>query len=193
MKKLLSTFLLFYTFVFCHVAVAKPQQFYKPYTSEQEVPQVENKRYQLGEINLDFSSKIDREGFLTEQEISNQYRQDIENQLREQNIYADENSQNIITINLNIQQKRVFAGEGFSRIGNESLVGKYAHSTMKYQSTLKLNDQPLATYSSSAKISIGKKGSIGKIFRDLSGGGKPENELEDIQGFSKYIVDNLPK
>ena len=33
---------------------------------------------------------------------------------------------------------------------------------------------------------------LGKIVRDLSGSGKPENELEDIDGFVHFIIEQLP-
>ena len=34
---------------------------------------------------------------------------------------------------------------------------------------------------------------LGKIVRDLSGSGKPENELEDIDGFVHFIIEQLPQ
>lgn len=45
---------------------------------------------------------------------------------------------------------------------------------------------------SSEKISLGKSGSLGKIVRDLSGKGSPDNENEDIDGFAKYMIEQLP-
>ena len=51
----------------------------------------------------------------------------------------------------------------------------------------------LANYVSAEKISLGKSGSLGKIVRDLSGSGKPENELEDIDSFVQFIIEQLPQ
>jgi hypothetical protein len=64
---------------------------------------------------------------------------------------------------------------------------------LQYTSTMTYDNKELANYVSAEKISLGKSGSLGKIVRDLSGSGKPENELEDIDSFVQFIIEQLPQ
>lgn len=104
---------------------------------------------------------------------------------------ADEQTAQPISLSFDIKQKRVFAGEDLKFLGSKA-IGKYAHSTLQYTSTMTYDNKDLANYVSSEKISLGKSGSLGKIVRDLSGKGSPDNENEDIDGFAKYMIEQLP-
>lgn len=175
-----------------HVALAKPAQFYKPYKSSILVENIQPKLYLIKDVNVRLSSKTNSPDFQTEEQIKNRYIQKLNEELKQQNLLANEQTTQPIFVNFDIEQKRVFAGEDLKFL-SPKVVGKYAHSTLIYKSTLVHNNVELAKLSSEEKISIGKKGSLSKIVRDLSGGGKPENELEDIDGFAHYMIEQLPQ
>lgn len=171
------------------VTVAKPTQFYKPYKSTEVVENIQPKLYQLGQIDVDFTSKINRSEFLAQENLQNLYKEKLETSLKSKNLLADEMTKFPISINLEIHQKRIFAGEAFG----EKLSGKYAHTEFEYSSSLQNSNKTLATFKSSQYIGIGKHGNFGKILRDISGQGKPEHELADIDAFIDKIVNDLPK
>ena len=177
---------------FATTSNAKPTQFYKPYKNANTIENIQPKRYLINNVNVVLLSKTDANDFLTQEQIKTQYIQKITEQLKARNQLADEHTPQPISVNFEIKQKRVFAGEDLKFISTK-LGSKYAHSTLQYQSTLINHDIELARYTSEEKISLGKKGSISKIVRDLSGSGKPENELEDIDGFAQFMVEQLPK
>lgn len=171
---------------------AKPEQFYKPYVSTELVENVQPKQYVIKSLNLSLSSKIDAPDFLNQEQIKARYLEKLNEELKARNMLATEQTKQPIYINFDIQQTRVFAGEGLKFISSK-VVGKYAHSTLQYSSTLNLANVELAKLSVGEQVSLGKKGSLGKIARDLSGSGKPENELEDIDGFAQFMIEKLPK
>lgn len=190
--KLLHYFLSIIFITSSTIVIAKPAQFYKPYKSKIDVENIQPKKYELGNINVTLSSKKEALNFLTQEEIHARYIQKLTEELKNNNLLADEQTIKPITINFDIQQKRIFAGEDLEFISSK-IVGKYAHSTLIYQSNLNYNNQELARLSQSEVLSIGKKGSLSKIIRDLSGKGKPENELEDIDAFAHYMINQIPK
>ncbi|MBU3847051.1 MAG: hypothetical protein H9855_08760 [Candidatus Acinetobacter avistercoris] len=190
--KLLHYFLSIIFITSSTIVIAKPAQFYKPYKSKIDVENIQPKKYELGNINVTLSSKKEAINFLTQEEIHARYIQKLTEELKNNNLLADEQTIKPITLNFDIQQKRIFAGEDLEFI-SPKIVGKYAHSTLIYQSNLKYNNQELAELNQSEVLSIGKKGSLSKIIRDLSGKGKPENELEDIDAFAHYMINQIPK
>lgn len=174
------------------ISHAKPEQFYKPYVSSTVVENVQPKQYVIKNLNLNLRSKIDAPNFLDQEQIKARYLEKLNEELKARNMLATEQTKQPIYINFDIQQTRVFAGEGLKFISSK-VVGKYAHSTLQYSSTLSLDNVELAKLSVGEQISLGGKGSLGKITRDLSGSGKPENELEDIDSFAHFIIEKLPK
>lgn len=170
---------------------AKATQFYKPYKSSETVENIQPKKYVVGEVNITLSSKVDAPTFYSQDQIKERYIQKLNEELKSKGLLADQETTQPISLSFDIKQKRVFSGEDLSFLSSK-VVGKYAHSTLQYTSTMTFNSKPLATYESSERISLGKNGSIGKIVRDLSGKGSPENEKEDIDGFVNYMIEQLP-
>ena len=179
--------------IFTSTAYAKPTQFYKPYKNTEQVENITPKLYKLGETKVHLESKINTADYLTEDKLATLYQEKMTQQLKTKNLLANDTSARVITLNLDIQQKRIFAGEGFSGLAGGKLVGKYAHSTLQYSSTLVNSDKLLANFQSDEYIGIGKNGNFGKIFRDLSGKGPPQNELDDVDSFVNKMIENLPK
>ena len=174
------------------IASAKPAQFYKPYKSKDTVENIQPKRYIVKDVNVTLSSKMNAPDFLNQDQIKQRYIQKLNADLKAKNLLADAETAQPIALSFDIAQKRVFAGEDLKFLGSNT-GKKYAHSVMRYQSSLSHKDQELATLSSEDKISLGSKGSFGKIIRDLSGSGAPQNELEDIDGFAQHMVEQLPE
>lgn len=170
---------------------AKPTQFYKPYKSVNTVENIQPKKYHIETVNVSLASKVDAPTFSTQDQIKERYVQKLTDELKSKGLLADEQTAQPISLSFNIKQKRVFAGEDLKFLGSKA-IGKYAHSTLQYTSTMTYDNKDLANYVSSEKISLGKSGSLGKIVRDLSGKGSPDNENEDIDGFAKYMIDQLP-
>jgi hypothetical protein len=188
----INVFFVFALIGTCSFSVyAKPTQFYKPYKSSETVENIQPKKYIVGEVNLTLSSKLDAPTFYSQDQIKERYIQKLNEELRLKGLLADQETAQPISVSFDIKQKRVFSGEDLSFLSSK-VVGKYAHSTLQYTSTITFNNKPLATYESSERISLGKNGSIGKIVRDLSGKGSPENEKEDIDGFVNYMIEQLP-
>ena len=170
---------------------AKPTQFYKPYKSMNAVENIQPKKYLIKSIDVNLSSKVNAPKFLTQDQIKERYLQKLTNELKSKGLLADTEKVQPIFLDFKIKQKRVFAGEDLKFLGSK-VVGKYAHSTLQYSSTMTYGNKELANFISSEKISLGKSGSLGKIVRDLSGKGLPDNELEDIDGFASYMIEQLP-
>lgn len=170
---------------------AKPTQFYKPYKSVNTVENIQPKKYHIETVNVSLASKVDAPTFSTQDQIKERYVQKLTNELKSKGLLADEQTAQPISLSFDIKQKRVFAGEDLKFLGSKA-IGKYAHSTLQYTSTMTYDNKDLAKYVSSEKISLGKSGSLGKIVRDLSGKGSPDNENEDIDGFAKYMIEQLP-
>ena len=170
---------------------AKPTQFYKPYKSVNTVENIQPKKYHIETVNVSLASKVDAPTFSTQDQIQERYVQKLTDELKSKGLLADEQTVQPILLSFDIKQKRVFAGEDLKFLGSKA-IGKYAHSTLQYTSTMTYDNKDLANYVSSEKISLGKSGSLGKIVRDLSGKGSPDNENEDIDGFAKYIIEQLP-
>ncbi len=192
MKFIKTVFPLCGLLVISATASAKPDQFYKPYKSVNNVENIQPRQYLINNVNVVLTSKIDAPTFLSQDKIKERYIEKLNEELKKKNLLANDKTETPILINYDINQKRVFAGEDLKFISSK-VVGKYAHSTFQYDSTLNNGNSELAKYSSDEKISIGKNGSFGKIARDLTGSGKPENELEDIDAFAKFMVDMLPE
>lgn len=171
---------------------AKNKQLYKPYETTNLIENIQPRLYFIQNVNVNLSSKIDAPDFLNEEEVKERYIQKLNEILKEKNLLANDETEKLISVSIDIKQKRIFAGEDLKFI-SPKVVGKYAHSTFQYNSTLNLESVEFAKFSSSEKFSMGKKGSISKIIRDLSGNGKPENELEDIDIFASFIIEMLPK
>lgn len=170
---------------------AKPTQFYKPYKSVNTVENIQPKKYHIETVNVSLASKVDAPTFSTQDQIKERYVQKLTDELESKGLLADEQTAQPISLSFDIKQKRVFAGEDLKFLGSKA-IGKYAHSTLQYTSTMTYDNKDLANYVSSEKISLGKSGSLGKIVRDLSGKGSPDNENEDIDGFAKYMIEQLP-
>jgi hypothetical protein len=170
---------------------AKPTQFYKPYKSVNTVENIQPKKYHIETVNVSLASKVDAPTFSTQDQIKERYVQKLTDELKSKGLLADEQTAQPISLSFDIKQKRVFAGEDLKFLGSKA-IGKYAHSTLQYTSTMTYDNKDLANYVSSEKISLGKSGSLGKIVRDLSGKGSPDNEIEDIDGFTKYMIEQLP-
>lgn len=170
---------------------AKPTQFYKPYKSVNTVENIQPKKYHIETVNVSLASKVDAPTFSTQDQIKERYVQKLTDELKSKRLLADEQTAQPISLSFDIKQKRVFAGEDLKFLGSKA-IGKYAHSTLQYTSTMTYDNKDLANYVSSEKISLGKSGSLGKIVRDLSGKGSPDNENEDIDGFAKYMIEQLP-
>ena len=136
---------------------------------------------------------MDRPEYLNQESMTTLYKEKIESKLKEKNMLADENTAIPININLEINQKRVFMGEGFSWVGKEALVGNYSTSEIQYNATITANDIELANYKSDNYVSIGNHGTYAKLFRNIVGKGEPEHEIMDVESFAKRIVDQLPK
>lgn len=168
---------------------AKATQIYKPYKNTETVENIQPRLYKLKSLNVSFSSRIQRPEYLTQDSITELYKEKIENTLKEKNMLADASTAQPIEIDLAINQKRIFAGEALG----QKLAGNYAHSELQYTSTITYQNSPLASYKSEKYIGIGESGSFGKIFRDLSGEGKPEHEIKDVEAFAEKIADQLPK
>ena len=132
---------------------------------------------------------LNKPDYLSQEKVIELYKTKIEESLKAKKMLATEQTPQPILINLDIKQKRIFAGEA---LGNK-LSGNYAHSEFEYSSALTDQNKPLAQYKSEKFIGIGKNGNLGKIVRDLSGQGSPQNEIDDISAFSEKIVNNLPK
>ena len=171
---------------------AKPTQFYKPYKNTNTVENIQPKKYLIESVSVNLSNKVNAPSFLTQDQIEERYLQNLKNELKSKGLLADELTTQPISLSFEIKQKRVFAGEDLKFLGSKA-VGKYAHSTLQYTSTMTYDNKELANYVSAEKISLGKSGSLGKIVRDLSGSGKPENELEDIDSFVQFIIEQLPQ
>jgi hypothetical protein len=172
---------------------AKPTQFYKPYKSTETVENIQPRLYKINDLKVNLTSRMERPEYLNQESMTTLYKEQIESQLKEKNMLADENTAIPININLEINQKRVFMGEGFSWVGKEALVGNYSTSEIQYNSTITANDIELANYKSDKYISIGNHGTYAKLFRDLAGKGKPEHEIIDVKNFAERIVNSLPK
>lgn len=170
---------------------AKPTQFYKPYKSVNTVENIQPKKYHIETVNVSLASKVDAPTFSTQDQIKERYVKKLTDELKSKGLLADEQTAQPISLSFDIKQKRVFAGEDLKFLGSKA-IGKYAHSTLQYTSTMTYDSKDLANYASSEKISLGKSGSLGKIVRDLSGKGSPDNENEDIDGFAKYMIEQLP-
>lgn len=170
---------------------AKPTQFYKPYKSVNTVENIQPKKYHIETVNVSLASKVDAPTFSTQDQIKERYVQKLTDELKSKGLLADEQTAQPISLSFDIKQKRVFAGEDLKFLGSKA-IGKYAHSTLQYTSTMTYDNKDLANYVSSEKILLGKSGSLGKIVRDLSGKGSPDNENEDIDGFAKYMIEQLP-
>lgn len=173
-------------------AQAKPEQVYKPYKSAQVVENIQPRLFIINDVKVTLVSKIDAPDFLTQDQIKERYIKKLTEELKINNLLANEKTEKPILVKFDIKQKRVFAGEDLKFLSSK-VVGKYAQSTMQYTSSLNNGAVELAKFKSDERVSIGKKGSIGKIMRDLSGKGNPENELEDIDGFAKYMIEQLPQ
>ena len=178
--------------VITFTANAKPTQFYKPYKNTNTVENIQPKKYLIESVSVNLSNKVNAPSFLTQDQIEERYLQNLKNELKSKGLLADGLTAQPISLSFEIKQKRVFAGEDLKFLGSKA-VGKYAHSTLKYTSTMTYDNKELANYVSAEKISLGKSGSLGKIVRDLSGSGKPENALEDIDGFVHFIIEQLPQ
>jgi hypothetical protein len=168
---------------------AKPDQIYKPYKNTEIVENIQPRLYKLKSLNVNFSSRIQRPEYMTQDSITELYKEKIEQSLKEKNMLADATTAQPIDIDLAITQKRIFAGEAFG----QKLTGNYAHSELQYNSTITYQNSPLASYKSEKYIGIGDNGTFGKMFRDLSGKGKPEHEIKDVEAFAEKIVEQLPK
>ena len=168
---------------------AKPDQIYKPYKNTEIVENIQPRLYKLKSLNVNFSSRIQRPEYMTQDSITELYKEKIEQSLKEKNMLADATTAQPIDIDLAITQKRIFAGESFG----QKLTGNYAHSELQYNSTITYQNSPLASYKSEKYIGIGDNGTFGKMFRDLSGKGKPEHEIKDVEAFAEKIVEQLPK
>lgn len=172
---------------------SKPTQLYKPYKSTETVENIQPRLYKIDNLKVNLTSRMDRPEYLNQESMTTLYKEKIESKLKEKNMLADENTAVPINLNLEINHKRVFMGEGFSRIGKEVLVGNYGAGEFQYNATLTAQNIELANYKSEKYVGIGNQGSFGKMFRDLAGKGKPEHEIMDIDAFSNRIVDQLPK
>ena len=170
-------------------AFSKPKQIYKPYHNSEDVTDIQPRLYQLNSVNVSLSSRLNKPDYLSQEKVIELYKTKIEESLKAKKMLATEQTPQPILINLDIKQKRIFAGEA---LGNK-LSGNYAHSEFEYSSALTDQNKPLAQYKSEKFIGIGKNGNLGKIVRDLSGQGSPQNEIDDISAFSEKIVNNLPK
>ncbi|MPW40755.1 hypothetical protein A6M14_05465 [Acinetobacter sp. Ac_877] len=172
---------------------SKPTQFYKPYKSTETVENIQPRLYKINDLKVNLTSRMERPEYLNQESMTTLYKEQIESKLQEKNMLADENTAVPINLNLEINQKRVFMGEGFSRVGKEALVGNYSTSEIQYNSTITANNIELASYKSDKYVSIGNHGSYAKLFRDLTGKGKPEHEIIDVQNFAERIVNSIPK
>ncbi|GAB3044826.1 hypothetical protein GCM10027155_07400 [Acinetobacter apis] len=173
-------------------ALAKTDKFYKPYRVVGNVEHIEPKLYIIRNVTVSLSSKIEAPDFLNQEQVKERYVQKLNDALSAQNMLANEHTEKPILVDFDITQKRVFAGEGLKFISSK-VVGKYAHSEFEYSSTLSSNNTDIAKLSIDKVMGIGKNGSFGKIYRDLSWSGKPENEIEDIDAFTNLMIENLPK
>ncbi|SDB88856.1 hypothetical protein [Acinetobacter boissieri] len=171
---------------------AKTDKFYKPYDTVGDVEHIQPKLYVVHNVNVSLSSKINAPDFLNQEQVKERYIQKLNDALGAQNMLANEHTEKPILVDFDIKQKRVFAGEDLSFISSK-VIGKYAHTEFQYTSTLSYNNAEIAKLSVDKMIGIGKNGSFGKIYRDLSGSGKAENELEDIDAFTMLMIENLPK
>lgn len=172
---------------------SKPTQFYKPYKSTEVVENIQPRLYKVNNLTVNLTSRMARPEYLTQETMTNLYKEQIERNLKVKNMLADESTVNPIGINLDINQKRIFMGEGFSKVGKEALVGNYGTSEIQYNSTITANSIELASYKSGKYVSVGNSGSFAKVFRDLAGKGKPEHEIIDVKNFAERIVSELPK
>lgn len=162
---------------------------YKPYKTEKNAQIISAKRYVVEPIQLNFRSRVNPTEFLTQEKILELYTEKLNTALKNQDLLADQSTEQPIHLRLVIDQRRIFAGEAFGA----KLTGKYAHTEFQYHATLLSQGNTVATFQSEKYLGMGKHGNFGKIFRDLSGQGKPEHELEEIDAFSKLIIEQLPK
>ncbi len=174
------------------LAQAKPEQFYKPYVSSNTVENIQPKQYVIRAVNVTLNSKIDAPSFLNQDQIKARYIEKLNDELKQRNMLATAQTKQPIYVDFDIKQTRVFAGEGLKFISSK-VVGKYAHSTLQYSSTLQSGNAELAKLVVGEQISMGNKGSLGKIVRDLSGAANENNELADIDSFAHFMAEKLPK
>lgn len=172
---------------------SNPTQFYKPYKSTEVVDNIQPRLYKINNLNVNLLSRMARPEYLNQDNMTTLYKETIEKNLKAKNMFADENILNPININLDINHKRIFMGEGFSKVGNETLVGNYSTSEIQYNSSITANNKELASYKSGKYVSIGNHGAFAKMFRDLAGKGKPEHEIIDVENFAERITNELPK
>ncbi|OTG91592.1 hypothetical protein B9T34_04620 [Acinetobacter sp. ANC 3813] len=68
---------------------AKATQIYKPYKNTETVENIQPRLYKLKSLNVSFSSRIQRPEYLTQDSITELYKEKIENTLKEKNMLAD--------------------------------------------------------------------------------------------------------
>ena len=108
---------------------AKPTQFYKPYKNTNIVENIQPKKYLIESVSVNLSSKVNAPSFLTQDQIEEQYLQNLKNELKSKGLLSDGLTAQPILLSFEIKQKRVFAGEDLKFLGSKA-VGKYAHSTL---------------------------------------------------------------
>lgn len=151
------------------------------------------KQYKLNDVNIRLETLIQKEGYLTKENIQQVYIDALNKELITQNKNTKDTNDNVALVDLDLIHKRVFMGEGFKFVGGEKLVTGYADTVFTYRIKVTYKGEVVQTYKT-GKLLTRKGGIIGnfqKMGRDLSGGGTPKNELDDLNKAAKGIIASL--
>lgn len=151
------------------------------------------KKYKINDVNIHLVSQVNKEGFLTKDNIQQKYIDDLNQQLIFQKKNVINTNEDAALVNVEVTHKRVFMGEGLKFIGGDHIVGGYADTVFTYNINVVYQGVVVETYSIKDAISYkgGILGNFKKIARDLSSSGDAQDELEDVQKATTDIVDHL--
>ncbi|MBF7691283.1 hypothetical protein I2F29_12410 [Acinetobacter sp. FNA3] len=151
------------------------------------------KQYKINNVNIHLVSQVNKDGFLTKDNIQQKYIDDLNQQLILQKKNVINTNEDVALVNVEVTHKRVFMGEGLKFIGGDHVVGGYADTVFTYNVNVVYQGVIVETYSIKDAISYkgGIFGNLKKIARDLSSSGDAQDELEDVQKATTDIVDHL--
>ncbi|ENV79842.1 MULTISPECIES: putative periplasmic lipoprotein [Acinetobacter] len=151
------------------------------------------KQYKLNDVNIRLESSVQKEGFLTKDNIQQTYVDELNKQLERQHKNISNLSTGFALVDIGLIHKRVFMGEGLKFIGGDKLVGGYADTVFTYNVKVTYNGEVVQTFQRKQQIASkgGMIGNFKKIARDLSSTGTPQNEIEDIEKAVMTIVNDL--
>lgn len=154
---------------------------------------VHPKHYKLNNINIHLVSQVNKEGFLTKENIQKTYVDNLNQQLKLQNKSANNPNEEVALVDVDVTHKRIFMGEGLKFIAGDHIIGGYADTVFTYKINVIYQGVIIETHTTKDVIYYkgGIVGNFKKIARDLSSQGNAQNELDDVQKATADIINHL--